>query len=187
MAQPDEPRNWLTSLGWRVLSIIGDVVFLPYKASIACAPLRSRNPTFFFTLLALGFVLVTFFLPITALTACVTVLLYLYLRYEHLFNSSLVSSTPPLPENNLPSREEWVAKGGLKRLPPAEPDKRSDEECCIICRDVLTDPTQITLCGHVFCAECLDAWHAPEHGSHGSYGLHRALHVNKVCLTLITI
>ena len=119
-----------------------------------------RNPLIFLTSLAATCIALTPFLPITSVTASITCILYLYLKHEHHFNPWLVRRTPPSPDNPLPSHDEWAAKGGLKKLPPLEPDGSSDDDCCIVCRDVPNDPTQITLCGHIFCTECLSAWHA---------------------------
>lgn len=119
-----------------------------------------RNPIVFLTSLAGACISLTYLLPITGLNASITCLLYLYLKHEHRFNSSLVRRTPSSPDNPLPSHDEWVAKGGLKKPPPLESGGSSDDDCCIVCRDVPNDPTQITLCGHIFCTECLNAWHA---------------------------
>ena len=118
-----------------------------------------RNPIAFLASLAVASISVTPIFPTPGLSACVTCLLYFYLQHEHRFNSPLVRCTPPSPENPLPSHDEWIANGGLKKL-PLEPGSSSDEECCIVCRDVPNDPTQITICGHIFCTECLSAWHA---------------------------
>lgn len=116
------------------------------------------NSNVFLTSLALGLPLVTFLLPLTGLSVGTTILLYLYFRYEHLFNSALVHRTPGSPDAHLPSHEEWIANGCLKKLPPLTPTSSSD--CCVVCRDLPTDPTQIAPCGHIFCAECVGAWHA---------------------------
>lgn len=123
--------------------------------------LKLRPLDIFNTSLALSFIVATFFFPLTGLNACAALLLYLYLYNEPLLNSSLVRHTPPVPENHLPSHDEWVANGGLKKLLPLDkPDSRLNDECCIVCRDLPNDPVQITLCGHIFCSECIDAWHA---------------------------
>ncbi len=134
--------------------------------------LGSRNPVIFFTSLALGFVVVTFFFPLTGLYAGSTFLLYSYLLYEHHFNTLLIKRTPPHPEGHLPFRDEWVANGGLTRLLPFEAGDRADDEYCMICWEGPNNPSQITLCGHIFCAECIEAWLAK---GKRSYGIHLTL------------
>ncbi|KAK5167621.1 uncharacterized protein LTR77_007320 [Saxophila tyrrhenica] len=98
----------------------------------------------------------TAFFPLTGLYAAAIASIYLFLRHEHRFNRFLLICTPPAPDAHLPSRKEWTANGGLKPVPPGE---RRDDEHCPICYDAYQDPMQIKPCGHIFCKECVDAWH----------------------------
>lgn len=116
------------------------------------------NPNVILTSFTIGLPLLTLLLPLTRLSVGATILLYLYLRYEHLLNSALVRRSPPSPEAHLPSHEEWIANGGLKRIPLLPP--AADPDRCIVCYELPTDPTQVARCAHVFCAECIGAWHA---------------------------
>lgn len=117
--------------------------------------------------LARIYIVFSIFNPLTALSACIIALLYLYLLYEHMFNSGLVAHTPPLPDDHLPSRAEWLGNGGLKRVSSeSSPQQRDvqggdeDDESCIICYEPLKEPTKISPCGHVFCRDCIDKWHS---------------------------
>lgn len=95
--------------------------------------------------------------PVSILSAIATAFVYLYLQYEHLFNSSLVRKTPAGDET-LPTVSEWVANGGLRKDVPPRSDSDSDDETCIVCLDPPTKPVQITACGHIYCMGCLKAW-----------------------------
>ena len=110
--------------------------------------------------LALGLTIANFLFPLTGFTVCATFLVYYYLLHEHRFNAALVRCNVPRPDDQLPTQDEWTAKRGLKRLKSAS---FPDDENCVVCYSSLEDPVQITQCGHIFCAECVTAWHAQGH------------------------
>ena len=117
-------------------------------------------PNFARLLFSLGryFVAISLLYPPAILSTLATCIVYLYLRYEEVFNARLVRNTPPGPDDHLPSRSEWAASGGLLKSLAPQPDSDAEEECCSICYHHPEDPLQISICGHVFCRHCLYAW-----------------------------